>query len=117
MKNALMAAVPRHLAYVEANFESWRRGGSCRTAACLCGWKGPQRATLELAVDDALLHEGSDMHIVVDWRARLVQRIVSNKDWLSKNLHHAKAVRRECQANIEADEQELAKLDEGAAPP
>lgn len=49
----------RHLAYVEADFESLRRGGSCRTATCLCGWKGPQRATLELAADDALMHERS----------------------------------------------------------
>lgn len=47
----------RHLAYVEADFQSFRHGGSCRTAACLCGWKGPQRATLEVAVDDALMHE------------------------------------------------------------
>ena len=53
----------RHLAYVEADFESMRRGGSCRTASCLCGWKGPQRGTLELAADDALMHEGSDMHV------------------------------------------------------
>ena len=56
----------RHLAYIEADFESMYRGGSCRMAACLCGWKGPQRpqrATLELAVDDALIHERSDMHI------------------------------------------------------
>jgi uncharacterized short protein YbdD (DUF466 family) len=54
----------RHLAYVEADFESLRRGGACRTAVCLCGWKGPQRVTLELAADDALLHERSDMCIV-----------------------------------------------------
>jgi hypothetical protein len=53
----------RHLAYVEADFESLRRGGSTRTARCLCGWRGPQRATLELAVDDALMHEQSDMWV------------------------------------------------------
>ena len=53
----------RHLAYVEPDFESMHRGGSCRTAVCLCGWKGPERGTLELAVDDALIHEGSGMHV------------------------------------------------------
>lgn len=57
------SSLPRHLAYIEADFESWRRGGSCRAAVCLCGWRGPQRATLELAADDALVHERSDMHV------------------------------------------------------
>lgn len=47
----------RHLAYVKADFESIRRGGSCRVAACLCSWRGPQRATLKIAIDDALEHE------------------------------------------------------------
>ena len=56
---------PRCLAYIEADFESLRRGGSCRTAVCRCGWKGPQRGSLELAADDALLHERSDMHLVL----------------------------------------------------
>jgi len=46
----------QHLAYVEVDLESIDRGGSTRIAACLCGWKGPQRATLELAADDALTH-------------------------------------------------------------
>jgi hypothetical protein len=54
----------RHIACVEADSESLRRGGSTRTATCTCGWKGPDRATLELAVDDALIHEKSDMHVV-----------------------------------------------------
>jgi len=55
----------RHLAFVEADFESLRRGGSTRTAVCRCGWKGPERVTLELAVDDALIHEGSEMRVVM----------------------------------------------------
>ena len=59
----------RHLAYIEPDLESLRRGGSCRTAVCRCGWRGPERVTLELAVDDALLHERSDMHIVGKSRA------------------------------------------------
>jgi hypothetical protein len=98
----------RHLAYVEADFESIGRGGSTRTAVCLCGWKGPQRSTLELAADDALMHERT---IPVD-RHKLVERIASNKEWLSKNWHQGKDVRRGCQANLEADERALAKLDE-----
>jgi hypothetical protein len=58
-----LAKLPRrHLAYVEADFESMRRGGSCRTAACLCGWRGPERATLDLAADDALTHERFSAH-------------------------------------------------------
>lgn len=47
----------RHIAYIEVDVESFHRGGSTRTAVCLCGWKGPQRATLELVVDDAFEHE------------------------------------------------------------
>lgn len=101
----------RHLAYIEADAESLRRGGSTRTAVCTCGWRGPQRGTLELVVDDALTHEGSDMHVAIDRRAVLVKRIASNKAWLSKNWHHGKDLRRPCQANIEADERELAQLD------
>jgi len=46
-----------HLAFIQADPESIRRGGSCRTAACVCGWQGMQRATLEMACDDALRHE------------------------------------------------------------
>jgi hypothetical protein len=99
----------RHLAYVEVDTESIGRGGSTRTAACLCGWKGPQRSTLELAADDALVHERS---FPVDRRSHLVERIASNKEWLSKNWRQSKDVRRGCRENIEADESELAKLDE-----
>ena len=98
----------RHLACIEHDVESLRRGGSCRTAVCLCGWKGPQRATLELAADDALTHERTASPTR---RNELVKRIAANKDWLSKNWHHGKDVRRGCQANIDADERELAKLD------
>lgn len=47
----------RHVARVESDQESIRRGGSCRTAACSCGWVGPQRSSLALAVDDATTHE------------------------------------------------------------
>ncbi|HSX22564.1 MAG TPA: hypothetical protein VLE97_07310 [Gaiellaceae bacterium] len=47
----------RHVARVEIDLESYRRGGSCRTAACACGWRGPERGTLELAADDAIGHE------------------------------------------------------------
>jgi hypothetical protein len=47
----------RHYAYIEAAFDSIRRGGSTRIAACFCGWRGPERGTLELAADDALMHE------------------------------------------------------------
>ena len=54
----------RHHAYIEADFESMRRGGSSRTAKCLCGWEGPERGTLELAADDALIHEQSEFGVV-----------------------------------------------------
>lgn len=46
-----------HLAFVEPDLQSIRRGGTTRKAACVCGWRGPERGTLELAVDDALNHE------------------------------------------------------------
>lgn len=74
---------PRHLAYVEADFASWQRGGSCRTAVCLCGWRGGQRATLELAVDDALLHEHSGMHIV---RRRGIEAAENSQRWAIERL-------------------------------
>jgi hypothetical protein len=47
----------RHLTSIDLDRESARRGGSTRTALCTCGWQGPQRGTIELAVDDALGHE------------------------------------------------------------
>jgi hypothetical protein len=50
-------------AFIEMDAESHRRGGSTRTAVCTCGWRGPQRATLELVTDDALLHERSSYKI------------------------------------------------------
>jgi hypothetical protein len=50
-------SVAIHLAYIEAHLASFSRGGTCRAAACFCGWRGAQRGTLELAVDDALEHE------------------------------------------------------------
>jgi hypothetical protein len=53
----------RHVASVEIDLESIRRGGSCRTATCTCGWRGPERSSLELAVDDALIHEQSDFAV------------------------------------------------------
>ena len=104
----------RHAAYIEHDLEPLRRGGLCsRTALCVCGWRGPQRATLELAADDALMHERSALPVRADdaRRAELVSRIASNKEWLSKNWHLGKDPRRSCYANIEADERELAKLD------
>lgn len=52
----------RHITHIEADPESLRRGGSCRTAACTCGWRGPQRGTMVLAADDALSHEGVADH-------------------------------------------------------
>lgn len=54
----------KHVAYVEIDIASVLRGGSCRNARCICDWKGPERSSLELAVDDALLHENSDHQIV-----------------------------------------------------
>jgi len=47
----------RHVAYVEVDPWSINRGGTTRTAACVCGWRGPERCTLDLAADDALTHE------------------------------------------------------------
>lgn len=69
----------RHLAYVEADFESMRRGGSCRTAMCLCGWKGPQRGTLELAVDDALTHEQSTFCIAETVQGSAIRRATARR--------------------------------------
>ena len=100
-----------HLAYVEVDSESLHRGGSCRTAVCLCGWKGPQRGTLELVTDDALMHERTANKSMSTRRDELVKRIASNKEWLSKNWNLGKDVRRGCQANIEADEHELTKIE------
>jgi hypothetical protein len=54
----------RHLVHIASDAESLRRGGSTRTAVCRCGWRGPQRATLELAADDALIHEDSPMAVM-----------------------------------------------------
>ncbi|HSN25112.1 MAG TPA: hypothetical protein VLT45_02470 [Kofleriaceae bacterium] len=54
----------RHIAYVDPIVESTSRGGTSRVGACSCGWRGPERSTLELAADDALQHEGSGMHVV-----------------------------------------------------
>jgi hypothetical protein len=53
----------RHVARVEIDLESFSRGGSSRTATCSCGWRGPDRGTLELAADDALLHERSEFTV------------------------------------------------------
>lgn len=53
----------KHIASVEVDQESLRRGGSSRAAVCACGWRGPQRSSLELAVDDALIHEQSDFAV------------------------------------------------------
>lgn len=53
----------RHVTYIDPDLESMRKGGTVRTAACSCGWRGPQRSTLELACDDALQHEGSNMQV------------------------------------------------------
>lgn len=47
----------KHVTFIELNYESYRRGGTCRSAACFCGWKGPQRATIQLAYDDVMEHE------------------------------------------------------------
>lgn len=38
---------------------------TARFAVCKCGWKGPQRRTLECVVDDALVHEESDMELTL----------------------------------------------------
>lgn len=48
-----------HVASIDVDYEAVRRGGSCRTAVCTCGWVGPERATLEMAADDAMEHERS----------------------------------------------------------
>lgn len=47
----------KHLTYIEADWGSFQRGGSTRTAVCLCSWRGPQRGTLEMVFDDAATHE------------------------------------------------------------
>lgn len=50
-------AAARHVTRVDVDFSSVKRGGSTRAAACLCGWRGPERGTMDLAADDALAHE------------------------------------------------------------
>jgi hypothetical protein len=47
----------RHITSIESDEESFQRGGASRTAVCTCGWRGSQRSTLELVVDDACEHE------------------------------------------------------------
>ena len=46
-----------HYAWIDPDYISISRGGSIRTAACSCGWKGPERGTLKMAADDSLTHE------------------------------------------------------------
>lgn len=58
------ARTVRHITCVNFDLESVARGGSTRRATCICGWHGPERGTIELAADDALMHEGSEMHVV-----------------------------------------------------
>jgi hypothetical protein len=59
MRRVELRKTDKHVAYIDPDLESMRRGGSSRIAACSCGWRGPERATLELAYDDARQHEGS----------------------------------------------------------
>jgi hypothetical protein len=99
----------RHLAYIECDLEAWRRGDSCRVAACLCGWRGPPRSVLELVVADVVAHERG---AALSRRMVLIQRVAANKGWLLNNLHLGKDVRRSCNQNIEADERELRELDQ-----
>ncbi len=56
--------LPHHIAYIALDHESRRRGGSTRIGQCTCGWIGPERSTLELAVDDVLQHERSEFAVV-----------------------------------------------------
>lgn len=46
---------PIHLATIRE--EEWRPGSWSRRAGCICGWRGPERASLELLTDDAMQHE------------------------------------------------------------
>jgi hypothetical protein len=68
--------VDRHVSSVINDAESFRRGGSTRTAACTCGWIGPQRSTMASAADDAIEHERSPDPVVgllpiqIDWNYR-----------------------------------------------
>ena len=50
----------RHVTGVQVLAQRWRPASTSRRALCSCGWKGPQRGTMELAADDALLHEQSE---------------------------------------------------------
>jgi len=52
-----------HVASIEIDQWSLRRGGTTRKAVCICGWRGPERGTVELAADDALLHEKSEFAV------------------------------------------------------
>lgn len=54
-----MAGRSQHGTSIVANFESFRRGGSTRTARCSCGWIGPQRSTIEMVEDDADVHRNT----------------------------------------------------------
>lgn len=70
----------------------------------------PAVASSPSAIEDAGVVTGS----VPECRAELVRRIASNKGWLEKNWHLGKEPRRDCQANIDRDERELAKLNAAA---
>ena len=61
--SARQAVTTRHIACIEVDLESLHRGGSTRTAVCTCSWRGPERGSLELAADDALLHEQSEFEV------------------------------------------------------
>jgi hypothetical protein len=59
-----MAGLTHHVVTIDPDLESFRRGGSTRTAACTCGWRGPQRATLTMVIDDAEVHQGKHGHVL-----------------------------------------------------
>jgi hypothetical protein len=52
------AVIGSHVVGIRVDHDSVKRGGTCRVAVCVCGWFGPQRSSLEIAVDDAHAHEG-----------------------------------------------------------
>jgi hypothetical protein len=57
-----------------------------RMANCHCGWNGPQRATIELAADDALIHEESDHHVVKKPATRDGIKRMAGHDFLGPTL-------------------------------
>ncbi|HZJ67702.1 MAG TPA: hypothetical protein VFD36_29565 [Kofleriaceae bacterium] len=76
---------------------------------------------LSVALDEVLRHRMSPSTTSTpappaETREQIAARLHSNEEWLSKNWHLSKHVRRECESNIDRDKAALALLDAAVTP-